>query len=159
MHELKIDKSTLKCLMRMYTNIKASVCVNGAQAQAFPMHEGVRQGCPASPLVFSLYMDRLEAFVESNLLSHLTATEKRAIRVAGILLPSLLFADDIVFMGTDMRVVQRILDTLSTFCAQNHLSVSLQKTEWLLGGHRQKMVTAELDTHEDLLLNYRGVPL
>ena len=50
-------------------------------------------------------MDRLEVFVESNLLSHLTATEKRAIRVAGILLPSLLFADDIVFMGTDMGVV------------------------------------------------------
>ena len=70
-------------------------------------------------------MDRLEAFVESNLLSHLTATEKRAIRVAGILLPSLLFADDIVFMGTDMGVVYRILDALSTFCAQNHLSVSL----------------------------------
>ena len=70
-------------------------------------------------------MDWLEAFVESNLLSHLTATEKRAIRVAGILLPSLLFLDDILFMGTDMHVVQRILDTLSTFCAQNHLSVSL----------------------------------
>ena len=43
--------------------------------------------------------------MESNLLSHLTATEKRAIRVAGILLLSLLFADDIVFMGTDMRMV------------------------------------------------------
>ena len=70
-------------------------------------------------------MDWLEAFVESNLLSHLTATEKRVIRVAGILLPSLLFLDDILFMGTDMHVVQRILDTLSTFCAQNHLSVSL----------------------------------
>ena len=83
-------------------------------------------------------MDWLEAFVESNLLSHLTATEKCAIRVAGILLPSLLFSDDIVFMGTDMHVVQRILDTLSTFCAQNHLSVSLQKTEWLLGGTGKK---------------------
>ena len=42
MYELKIDKSTLKCLMRMYTNIKASVCVNGTYAQVFPMHEGVR---------------------------------------------------------------------------------------------------------------------
>ena len=97
--------------------------------------------------------------MESNLLSHLTATKKRAIRVAGILLPSLLFSNDIVSMGTDMWVVYRILDTLSTICAQNHLSVSLQKTEWLLGGHRQKMVTDELDTHEDLLLTYQGVPL
>ena len=42
MHELKIDKSTLKCLMRMHTNIKVSVCVNGTYAEAFPMHEGVR---------------------------------------------------------------------------------------------------------------------
>ena len=97
-------------------------------------------------------MDWLEAFVESIFLSHLTATEKRAIRVAGILLPSLLFADDIVFMGTDMHVVQCTLDTLSIFCAQNHLLVSLQKTEWLLWGHRQNMVTVELNTHEDLLL-------
>ena len=32
MHELKIEKSTLKCLMCMYTNIKASVCVNGTYA-------------------------------------------------------------------------------------------------------------------------------
>ena len=81
-------------------------------------------------------MDRLEAFVESNLVSHLTATEKCTIRVAGILLPSLLFEDNIVFMGTDMHMAQLVLDTLSTFCAQNHLLVSLQKTEWLLGGHR-----------------------
>ena len=43
--------------------------------------------------------------MESNLLSHLTATKKCSIRVAGILLPSLLFKDDIVFMDTDMRVV------------------------------------------------------
>ena len=50
-------------------------------------------------------MDRLEASMESNLLSQLTATEKHAIRVAGILPPSLLFVDDIVFMGTDMQVV------------------------------------------------------
>ena len=97
--------------------------------------------------------------MESNLLSHLIATEKHAISVAGILLPSLLFSDDIVFMGTDMHVVLCILDTLSTFCAQNHLSVSLQKTEWLFRGHRQKMVTAELETHEDLLLTYRWVLL
>ena len=85
--------------------------------------------------------------MESNLLSHLTATEKHAIRVAGILLPSLLFSNNTVFVGTDIRVVQHILDTLSIFCAQNHLLVSLQKTEWILGGHRQKMVTAEIDTH------------
>ena len=42
MHELKIDRSTLKCLMRMYANIRASLYVNGTYYQAFSMHEGVR---------------------------------------------------------------------------------------------------------------------
>ena len=67
--------------------------------------------------------------MESNLLSHLIAAKKRAIREPGILLPILLFADDIVFMGTDLSVIQHILDTLATFCAQNNLLVSLQKTK------------------------------
>ena len=99
LNELQVSKSNLKLLMRMYTDIKASVYVNTQISEPFMMHEGVRQGCPASPLVFSLYMDRLEAFLESNLLTHLTAPEKRALRVAGILLPRLLFADDIVFLA------------------------------------------------------------
>ena len=86
--------------MRIYTNIKASFCVNSQFSDPFMMHEGVRQGYPSSPLVFSQYMDRLEALLESNLLAHLTAPEKCALRVAGILLPSLLLADDISFLDT-----------------------------------------------------------
>ena len=62
-------------------------------------------------------MDRLEAFLESNLLAHLTTPEKHALRVAGILLPSLLFADDIVFLATQQMIAQCILAILSEFCA------------------------------------------
>ena len=51
--------------------------------------------------MFSLYIDRLEAFAEPGLLTHITATEKHAM-VAHILLPSSLFPDDIVFVGTDI---------------------------------------------------------
>ena len=42
MHELQIKDSTLKCIMRMYTDIKAQVCVNGNLAAPFAMNEGVR---------------------------------------------------------------------------------------------------------------------
>ena len=48
---------------------------------------------------------------------------------------------------------------LAPFYTQNHLTVSLLKTEWLLGGYKQSGVTAQLDTHEDLVLNYKGTPL
>ena len=61
---------------------------------------GFGRSALSDPLCISLYMDRLKAFLESNLLAHLTAPEKRALRVVGILLPSLLFADDIIFLET-----------------------------------------------------------
>ena len=116
-NELKVSKLNLKLLMRMYTDIRVSVCINSQFCEPFEMHEGVRQGCPVSPLVFSLYMVRLGAFLESNLLGNLTAPEKRALRVPGILLTSLLFIDDIVFLSTQWLVAQCILDTLADFCS------------------------------------------
>ena len=42
LNELGICESNLKLLMRMYSDIKASVCINGEYAEPFYMHEGVR---------------------------------------------------------------------------------------------------------------------
>lgn len=57
--------------------------------------------------MFSLYADRVEAFIRSELLSSASAQERAAVRLAGLTLPLLLFADDIVLLGTDRGVVQR----------------------------------------------------
>ena len=48
---------------------------------------------------------------------------------------------------------------LAIFCSQNHLTVSLLKTESLFGGYKQFGVTAQLNTHEALVFNYQGTPL
>ena len=69
-----------------------------------------RVSLPALP-VFSLCIDRLEAFLESNLLAHLTALMKCALRVTGMLLPSLVFADNTMFLDTQQVIAQCILDT------------------------------------------------
>ena len=57
--------------------------------------------------MFSLYADRVEAFIRSELLSSASAQERAAVHLAGLTLPLLLFADDIVLLGTDRGVVQR----------------------------------------------------
>ena len=85
----------------MYTGILAAMCIGGCFAPAFDMHKGVCQGYPASPLVFSLFMDRLEKHLADGILSFLSSREKQAIWIAGLLIPYLLFADDIVFMATN----------------------------------------------------------
>ena len=132
--ELGISPSTVKCLSRMYEQVQASVVIGRDYSDSFELREGVRQGCPASPLVFSLYMDRLESYLASAVLRHLSGGERDSIRLAGCLVPLLLFADDIVVMATQREVVQRVLDALGAFCAENGLTVSVAKTKWLVGG-------------------------
>ena len=70
--ELGVDAGTVKCLLWMYTDISASVLIGRDYSRPFRMVEGVRQGCPASPLVFSLYMDRLEEYMRSERLAGMT---------------------------------------------------------------------------------------
>ena len=55
-----IAPENAKFLVQMYTGIQAAMCIGGCFAPAFDMHEGFQQGCPAIPLVFSLFMDRFE---------------------------------------------------------------------------------------------------
>ena len=107
----------MKPLNCIYTDFRALAYINYQFGVYLEIQKGVRQGCLVSPLVFTLHMDRLKAFLESHLLAHLLATEECKLRVARIFLPSLLFADDIVFLATKQLAAQCILDMLSDYCA------------------------------------------
>ena len=60
--------------------------------------------------------------------------ERQAIMMAGLAIPLLLFADDIVLAARTRALVQRLLDSLSGFCAATGFEVNLDKTVWLVGG-------------------------
>ena len=60
LNELCIAPENVKFLVQTYTGIQAAICIGGCFAPAFDIHEGVQRGCPASPLVFSLFINRLK---------------------------------------------------------------------------------------------------
>jgi len=102
--DLGVRADLVKALVLMYENVTQQVVVDGELSEVFSVDQGVRQGCPASPLVFSLFMDRLEAFVQSGV-GEWTYRERASIRLAGKLIPLLLFADDIVLVGKSPELV------------------------------------------------------
>ena len=57
-----------------------------------------------------------------------------ALRVAGLLVALLLFADDIALVVRSLDVLQKLMDALSEFCEAAALSVNESKTHWLRGG-------------------------
>lgn len=105
--------------------------MDGQLGTSFGLDEGVRQGCPASPTVFSLYMDRLEAFLAAEL-STCSARERAKVRFLGMMLPLMLFADDIVLLARDIATMRRLLAVLASFCKANGLTVNGDKTKWML---------------------------
>ena len=48
--------------------------------------------------------------------------------MAGVLIPLLLFADDIAIPSRSFAVLERLVSALSVFCDRNALTVNLDKT-------------------------------
>ena len=81
----------------------------------------VKHGCPLSPTLFGLYIDEILEFVD-----RMGGPEAP---LAGILIPLLLYADDIVLISDSAEGLQRHLDALQDFCLQRDLMVNLGKTK------------------------------
>ena len=62
-NELGVAPGVVATLSCMYADIQAQVVRGWELSGSFPIRLGVLQGCPSSPAMFSLFIDRLEAFL------------------------------------------------------------------------------------------------
>lgn len=91
----------------------------------------MKQGCPLSPLLFSLYLDELESLLKE------ASEETDCPRLAEILIAILLFADDIALSSYSQKGLQRQLDILQAFCPARGLKVNVQKTKTMVFEHQK----------------------
>ena len=127
----------LSSLQTMYAADKACVLTRDGPTDLFDCSIGVKQGCPASPLLFGLYLDELETLLES-------CPEIDAPRIAELVLAILLFADDIALFSYSVPGLQKQLDILAAFCAARGLTVNVKKTKTLVFEHRKSATPAFL---------------
>jgi hypothetical protein len=122
---LGVDGKFLKCLQSMYA--KDTVCINHPTeglSSSFRCHQGVKQGCPLSPLLFGLYLDSLEGMLDGR--------ECDAPALADLRVWLLLFADDLALISETEAGLQRQLDMLQNFCTERGLTVNVSKTKVLV---------------------------
>ena len=74
---------------------------------------GLKQGCPLSATLFGLFVDGLEQHL-------MDTTGHNAPSLSGVLIPLLLYADDLIIMSTTAARLQRQLDALQQFCHQGN---------------------------------------
>jgi hypothetical protein len=137
-----IHGAMLDTLQRMHGNITMQVRQGDRLSQPFPAHMGVKQGDPLSPLLFGLFIDRCEHFLN-------TQCPEIGVHVSpDLLVRVLLYADDLVLLSYDAGGLQALLNALHTFCRANHLTVNTKKS-----------VTVTFGGDDPQAVMYDGVPL
>jgi len=108
----------LAFMRALYDDIRLSVLTPHGASETVPVLRGVRQGCPASPAMFNIFvndiLDGLDRFGVS--------VPGLGARVAG-----LLFADDLVVLAPSRRRLVRMLGALDEWADRNEMAFGVSK--------------------------------
>lgn len=112
-----VSYKMVSIIEKIYSNTQSAVWNGRELSEYFETTKGVKQGCLLSPLLFALYVNDLHEFIEGGLF------------VENINIRLLLYADDIVFLADDIKVLQKMIDNLEIYCKMWSLEVNLAKSE------------------------------
>lgn len=91
-----LGEAFLNWIKLLYTNPIAEILTNNTISKPFSLHRSTRQGCPLSPLLFTLAIEPLAIAVR-------TRRNISGIRIWDMEHHIALYADDIIFFLTDLR--------------------------------------------------------
>ena len=140
----EIDMPLEYRVARLYEQVKCQLKMDSGFSKHFLSNMGVKQGCPLSPTLFGLCIDKLEEVV--NKVAREEGLNSPKLMQHVILL--LLYADDVVLFSYDVDSMQHLLGVLEEFCHSSGLAVNVEITKM--------MVVQTVQTHHYPMLTYRG---
>ena len=120
---LGLHGSMLSAIVQMYWEVPVVPKCGHAFSPAFPSTSGVKQADPLSPLLFGLFIDVFESWLQTRL------PEVGFPVSRSLVVQMLLYADDMVLTASTASALQQQLDLLSEFCRITGMEVNLSKTE------------------------------
>jgi hypothetical protein len=132
----------------MYDHVVLQVRLGGKLGSPFPSLVGVKQGDPLSPLLFGLFIDRIESFLKTRL-------PNIGAKIVDKFLQLILYADDLALLAENADEMQALLDCLKLFCEATKLTVSIKKSEVVVF-NKQVCETDQESTHK---FTYDTIPL
>ena len=105
---------------RLYTGQKARVRLKDGLSEPAVIGCGTRQGCLLSPILFSIYY-------EAMLRDALSSVDE-GIRVGGLLIKTVCFADDQATLATSVKGQQLMMDKMQETAGEYRKMISAKKT-------------------------------
>ncbi|KAI3373168.1 hypothetical protein L3Q82_006373 [Scortum barcoo] len=112
----------LRAVRSLYDRSRSLVRIAGSKSDLFPVHVGLRQGCPLSPVLFIIFMDRISRRRRNQ--------GPEGVRFGNHRISSLLFADDVVLMASSGQDLQHVLlERFAVECEAAGMRISTSKSE------------------------------
>src|SRR6476469_6564444 len=105
----------------LYLNQEAVVRIAGGEADSGIIGRGFRQGCPPSPLLFSIYAEMIMKEALENV--------EDGIRVGGELIKDVKYADDQGMVANTEAGLQSLMDSLNTTAKHYDMKINIKKTK------------------------------
>ena len=131
-----VNGKVLNVILSMYNDIKSCVFSQGITSPFFSSFSGVRQGENLSPILFSIYLNDLEAFLGHNSTAGLTIDAQSEDLGIFLRLLVLLYADDTVLLCSNAEDLQFTLNRFHDYCIAWKLKVNIKKTKIVIFGTR-----------------------
>uniref|UniRef100_A0AAY5KR82 Reverse transcriptase domain-containing protein n=1 Tax=Esox lucius TaxID=8010 RepID=A0AAY5KR82_ESOLU len=109
----------LRAVRSLYDRSRSLVRIAGSKSDLFPVHVGLRQGCPLSPVLFVIFMDRISRRSQGP----------EGVRFGDHTISSLLFADDVVVLAPSNQDLQHALGRFAAECEAVGMRISTSKSE------------------------------
>jgi len=114
----------LTTIVHIYSNTVIKVKVNGVVSEEIvTTQNGVKQGCPLSPLLFGVFIDILHEHIRKTC-PHMGVQLENLYRICDIF-----YADDVTLVAQSHEELQSLLEALSIFCHETSMLVNVPKTK------------------------------
>lgn len=122
LYKLGLNGKILRIIRAMYQSVKSCIKLNcNTYTDFFDISIGLRQGEIISPIMWALFVEDLELYLQDTINS--------GININDICLILLLFADDMVLIGLTPVDLQNTLNNLSIYCDKWGLEVNVLKSK------------------------------
>ena len=114
-----------KMIRTMYDKVVRKILVNGRMTDEFEVHAGVPQGAVLSPALYAIYIDGLhKALREAGL----------GVRIYGVLVPLLLYADDLVLLARSIEDMMAMHAVVADYARKWRFEINHRKTKLVVTG-------------------------
>ena len=127
-----IEGTYLNIVKPIYDKPTANIILNGENLKAFPQRSGTRQGCPFSPLLFSIVVEFLAT-------ANREEKEIKGIQIKKEVVMLSLFADAmILYVENPKDSIRKSLELISEFSKVAGYKINIQKSLAFLYTNNEK---------------------